>query len=123
MLHADDWCWLWFGLQRAHRAPAIRRWDRLQLRSLTDQSFGRDRAGGAVNATVRYLTEPALDCQVGCLTIDDQAFLGQSARQRNPEALAQITDEPLHFALGLRPIRRAQPRPETTMPAKSRNPG
>ena len=40
------------------------------------------------------------------------------AGERNPEALPQIADEPLHFALGLRPIWRAQPRLETTMPGK-----
>jgi hypothetical protein len=71
-----------------------------------------------VNAGVRHLAQPALDRQVRSLPIDDQAFLGQSAGKRNPEALPQITDEPLHLALGLRPIRRTQPQPETAMPGK-----
>src|SRR5207247_6193334 len=34
------------------------------------------------------------------------------------EALPQIADKPLHFALGLRPIWRTQPRLEATMPGK-----
>ena len=58
------------------------------------------------------------DEEVGRLAVDDQAFLGQSAGQRNPEALAQVANEPLALALGLGPIRCAQPRLETTMPSK-----
>ena len=80
------------------------------LESFADQPFGRDRTGGAVNAGVRHLAQPPFDRQVGGLSVDDQPFLGESAGERNPEALAQITDEALHFALGLRPIRRAQAR-------------
>src|SRR5207302_10608127 len=81
-------------------------------------SFGRDRAGGAVNASVRHLAQPAFDRQIGRFSIDNQTLLGQSAGEWNPKALPQITDEPLHFAFSLRSIRRTQPRLETTMPGK-----
>src|SRR5512134_1721083 len=86
--------------------------DRLQMRSFPHQPFRRDLAGGAVDTGVGHLAQPAPDRQVRRLAIDDQTFLGEPARQWNVEALPQIPDEPLHLALRLRPIRRAQPGPE-----------
>jgi hypothetical protein len=47
----------------------------------------------AVIPSVRHLGQPPLDRQVRRFTTDDQAFLGQSAGQRNPEACPQITDK------------------------------
>src|SRR5512144_187472 len=85
------------------------------MRSFPHQPFGRDLAGGAVDTGVGYLAQPALDRQVRRLAIDDQTVPGEPARQRNVEALPQIPDEPLHLALGLRPIRRAQPGPEAAV--------
>jgi IstB-like ATP binding protein len=62
--------------------------------------------------------QPSADRQVRGLAVDDQAFLCQPAGQRHVEAVPQIADEPLDLALGLRPIRGAQPRPETAVPGK-----
>ena len=88
------------------------------MQPLADQPFGRDRAGRAVHARVRDLAKPARNRQVGGLAIDDQTILCQPAGKRNPEAVPQIADEALDFALRLRPIRRTQPRPETAVPRK-----
>ena len=123
MLQADDRHWFGFSLQRAYRAAAVRQRDRLQVQSFADQSFGRDGASRAVNARVRDLAKPALNRQVGGLAIDDQTILSQPAGKRNPEALPQITNEPLDFAFGLGPIGRTQPWPETTMLREIRNSG
>ena len=68
-----------------------------------------------MHAQVRHLAQPSADRQVRGLAIDDQALLRQPAGQRHVEAVPQIADEPLDLALGLRPIRRAQPRAETAV--------
>jgi len=82
-------------------------------------------AGYTVVPWIRVLatSRKALGRQVRRRTVNDQPLLGQPAGQRNVEALPQIADEPPYLALGPRPIRRAQPRPEAAVPGKVQKAG
>src|SRR5208282_1987051 len=61
------------------------------------------------------LPQPGPDPGVGRVAIDFESFGAKLARQRNVEAPAQVADEALNLALGLRPIGPAQARHEAMM--------
>src|SRR5579883_1839027 len=90
-------------------------WHRLQTLALQLAAYQRNLASSRVHTTVGDLPQPGFDSCVGGVAIDLESFGTELARQRNVEARANVTDEAFDLALGLGPIRPAQPRQEAVM--------
>ena len=88
---------------------------RLQTLALLLEPHQRNLISSCVHARIGDLAQPGADTCVGSVAIDREPFGTELARQRYVEARAQVANEAFDLALGLRPIRPAQPRHEPVM--------
>src|SRR5208282_2059881 len=92
-----------------------RRGHPLQTLALQAEAHQRDLAGGRMHPGIGDLAQPGSNPHVSRVAINFEPFGAELARKRHTEARPQVSDEALDFALGLRPIRPAQPRHEAMM--------
>ena len=72
---------------------------------------------------VQCRAQPFAHLHVGRRRVHLEAERAQPAVQRNPETVAQIMNEALDLALGLRPVRAAKQRQKAMMMGKVAEPG
>lgn len=68
-----------------------------------------------MNPLVGHVAQPFAYLDVGGIHVQHQSHLFESARQRYVKIASQITVEAFHLALGLRPVRSAQPGQEAVV--------
>ena len=98
------------GAPSSCRLPAIGGGKPLPPGALDEQTLGGDLSDRRVHTRVRHLAQPARDRGIGRMLVGCEPELAHRSDERYPEAALQIADKPLHFTLGARPIRLAQPR-------------
>ena len=113
MLIANDW-FAW-RRQRACRSSGVHGWQRLQLRSLDDQTFCRHLVCRRVHARICDLAQPTRDGGICRMLVGHEPRLPHGSDERHPETALQITDEAFDFTLRLRAIRLAQTRQRASM--------